>query len=168
MVNRFMLIAALAIFFQIHSIAQKKVTIEVEPSPTVVEANKPLQIKVIAKDEDGNTLEETENFYWPVQIKGVDENLYFAKQFNVDSTGTISASVPGEYQVMIYRVPGKGEAFTQIMHLVKVINQPVAKIETSNVPTSLYEGAITTLDLKIIDEGGVEVDEKSHQHEFIK
>jgi len=162
MVNRLKVMVTLAICIISLSVnAQKKVLLEVEPSPTIVETNKPLQLKIIAKDEEGNVLEETENKFWPIQIKGVEQNIYFANSFDVDSTGKVTASIPGEYDLMIYRMPAEGEAFTQLMHKVKVVNQPVAKIETIEVPSSLYEGAISAFNLKILDKAGIEVDDKA-------
>jgi hypothetical protein len=158
MINRIYLLLVFLFFVSIQKIqAQKQVTLEVEPNPAIMETNKPLQLKVLAKDEDGNNLEETKTMYFPLELKGVKQNMIFTGGIKVDSLGVVTSDQPGDYDVIVMRTPGEGELFARTIHKIKVINQPVAKIETSNVPTSIFEGAIITLDLSIIDKGGTSV-----------
>ncbi len=157
MKNRSYLIISFALLITITSFGQTEVTLKVEPSPTIVEVRKPAKIKVLAFDEDGNELEETETQFWPVQLRGVDESMIFTKGIEVDSTGSINATQVGEYDVFIFRMPGEGQQFARIQHKIKVVNQPVAEINVLESPTEIFEGSMTQLKVEVVDEGGTKI-----------
>ena len=139
------------------TLAQKNVTLKVEPSPTIVEIGKDAKLTVLAFDDEGNQLNESETNYWPVELKGVDQNMIFTTGIKVDSTGVISATQIGEYDVFIFRAPGEGEAFARTRHKITVINQPVGEIKIVSAPSKLYQGAMTNLAIEVIDKGGAKI-----------
>jgi len=134
---------------------QKEVTLKVNPNPTVVEVGKTLQLQVIALDSANNQLSDSTIRYWPLQLKGVQQNIIFTAGIEVDSSGVIAGKTPGMYDVIIMRPPvEKDEGFARIIHKVQVINQPVAKIDIENIKTRQYQGTLSPLNLQVLDQGG--------------
>ncbi len=139
-----------------HVLAQKPVTLKSNPDPIVVEVGKKLQLEVQAVDNEGNSLKEMPTYYFPVQLKGVQQNMIFTGGMLVDTTGLITGRQPGTYNIIANRVPDKGENFATQIFEVRVINQPVAEISIDNVPPA-FVGTVFPLDVTVTDAGGYEV-----------
>ena len=137
--------------------APKKVILKTEPEQLVVETNKSAPINVVAYDEDGNKLEKTQEFYFVAEFKGVDKHMIFTKGVSVDSIGNMTGVEPGLYNVVIYRLPGEGEMPARIVKEISVVNQPIKDIQVANMPTTIYEGSVTSLQVNAADMGGVAV-----------
>ena len=152
-----LLLAAFSSSIVLAQDAPKKVILKTEPEELVVETNKTAPINVVAYDEEGNTLEKTEEFYFVAELKGVDKFMIFTKGVSVDSLGNMKGIEPGIYDVMIYRLPGEGEMPARIMKKIHVVNQPVQEIGVTNLPSDIYAGSVIPLELAVKDAGGAPV-----------
>jgi hypothetical protein len=137
--------------------AQKQVTLKSNPDPIVVEVGKTLTLEVEAIDTEGNLLKKMPTYFFPLQLKGVQQNMIFTGGITVDESGVITANKPGTYQVIANRAPDEGEAFGMKIFDVTVMNQPVAEVKIENVPNA-YAGSIFPLNVQVTDKGGYEVE----------
>lgn len=143
----------LMLLFSTALIAQQNVTLKVSPEKIEIPVGKELALEVKAFDDSGNELNETQTFFFPVQRKGVEENMIFPNGILVDSTGVIKARLPGVYDVFVNRLPEEGQAFANKQVQVTVVNQPVAQINLSK-PSKIYEDQVYDMNFEVIDEGG--------------
>ena len=81
-------ICVLSLFAWTHVFAQKKVTLKVSPDPIIVEVGKTLKLDVKAVDENDNTLPDSKCYFFPIELKGVQENLIFTGGLKVDERRT--------------------------------------------------------------------------------
>jgi hypothetical protein len=136
----------------------QNVVLKPESEVTVIPVNEKKQLVVKAFDNDGNELKGGDFRYFAVQLKGVAKNMIFSKGLDVDSVGMADATAVGEYDVMVIRVPEKGEDFARIMHKVRVVNQEVAEISATGHPDPIYAGTIATLNVVVKDKSGTVVE----------
>ncbi|MDH5382969.1 MAG: hypothetical protein OEW75_19090, partial [Cyclobacteriaceae bacterium] len=134
------------------TMAQKKVSLKINPDPIVVEVGKTLQLNIKAVDENGNVLKDTEISYFPVELKGIQQSMIFTGGFQIDAKGLITGRQPGVFDMFITRMPDKGENFVNEKVVVKVINQEIVKLDVR--VGKVYEGAVLPLEVKVLDKGG--------------
>ena len=139
-------------------VAQENVTLKVSPENVEIPVGKDLALEVEAFDDSGKQLNETQNFFFPVQRKGVEEKMIIPNGILVDSTGVITARIPGIYDVFVNRLPGEGQAFANKQVRVTVVNQPVSEIQLEEY-SRIYKDQVYDLNYRVIDEGGFTVND---------
>lgn len=137
--------------------AQKQVILKSNPDPITLEVGKTLALEIQAVDTDGNVLKDMPVYFFPLQLKGVQQNMIFTGGISVDESGVITAEQTGTFSVIANREPDAGEAFAMQIFEVNVINQDIAEIQINEV-TNAYAGAIFPLDILVKDEGGYTVE----------
>ena len=147
-------------------LAQDPVTPEpaeliVEPTELSLEVGSSAQLSAIVNDADGNEL-DVRVLFLPLygQYWNLDERTWGFNLFKVKPDGTVSASRPGSYQIMV-RVPKDpeasgldAEAYLQQIVELEVVRPPVTTLELSSSSEVFYEGTLVEVDWKATDELG--------------
>ncbi|HSF14387.1 MAG TPA: hypothetical protein VLK65_02410 [Vicinamibacteria bacterium] len=130
----------------------------VEPSELTLRVGQSAKLAATVKDSEGNVLDRRVLFlplygqYWNLEERTWGFNL-----FRVRPDGTVSASRPGSYKIMV-RVPKdpdasglEDEAFLQQEIPLTVMRPPVERIELVDPPERFYEGTIVRLSTRVTD-----------------
>lgn len=130
----------------------------VQPSELTLRVGESAKLEATVKDSDGNVLDRRVLFlplygqYWNLEERTWGFNL-----FRVRPDGTVSASRPGSYKIMV-RVPKdpdasglEDEAFLQQEIPLTVMRPPVERVELVDPPQRFYEGTIVRLSTRITD-----------------
>ena len=133
----------------------------VEPTELTLRVGESAKLEVTVKDADGQTLDRRVLFL-PLhgQFWNLEERTWRFNLFRVRPDGTVSASRPGNYRIMV-RVPkdenARGmdaEAFLQKEIPLTVLRPPVADVEFVDVPAIFYEGTSLRVATRLTDEAG--------------
>ena len=133
----------------------------VEPTELTLRIGESAKLEVTVKDADGQTLDRRVLFL-PLhgQFWNLEERTWRFNLFRVRPDGTVSASRPGKYRIMV-RVPKDenasgvdAEAFLQKEIPLTVLRPPIAKVEFVDVPVRFYEGTSSRVTTRLTDEAG--------------
>jgi len=133
----------------------------VEPTELTLRVGESAKLEVTVKDADGQTLDRRVLFL-PLhgQFWNLEERTWRFNLFRVRPDGTVSASRPGNYRIMV-RVPKDenasgmdAEAFLQTEIPLTVLRPPVAKVEFVDLPARFYEGTSLRVTTRLTDEAG--------------
>ncbi len=133
----------------------------VEPTELSLEVGTSAQLTATVKDADGNEL-DVRVLFLPLygQYWNLDERTWGFNLFKVKPDGTVTASRPGSYEIMV-RVPKDpeasgldAEAYLQQMVELEVKRPPVNSLELSSTSDVLYEGTLVELEWRASDELG--------------
>ena len=133
----------------------------VEPTELTLRVGESAKLEVTVKDADGQTLDRRVLFL-PLhgQFWNLEERTWRFNLFRVRPDGTVSASRPGNYRIMV-RVPkdenARGmdaEAFLQKEIPLTVLRPPIANVEFVDLPARFYEGTSLRVTTRLTDEAG--------------
>ena len=135
----------------------------VEPEALTLNIGESAKLEATVKDADGNVL-DVRVLYLPLygQFWNLEERTWGFNIFKVRPDGTVSASRPGEFKIMI-RVPKdpnagprdtESEAFLQQEVPLTVLEPPVASIVFAEPPPRFYQGTAAELETRVTDELG--------------
>ncbi len=133
----------------------------VEPTELTLRVGESAKLEVTVKDADGQTLDRRVLFL-PLhgQFWNLEERTWRFNLFRVRPDGTVSASRPGKYRIMV-RVPKDenasgvdAEAFLQKEIPLTVLRPPIAKVEFVDVLARYYEGTSLRVTTRLTDEAG--------------
>ena len=147
----------------VHSAALQSEPAEllVEPTELTLRIGESAKLEVTVKDADGQTLDRRVLFL-PLhgQFWNLEERTWRFNLFRVRPDGTVSASRPGKYRIMV-RVPKDenasgvdAEAFLQKEIPLTVLRPPIADEEFVDVPARFYEGTSLRVTTRLTDEAG--------------
>jgi len=137
---------------------KKKVTLNIEPDPLVLQVGEKLKASVGAYDENGTRLEDTRIIYTGFGRRALRfEGFVPAKGAMIDSLGFVTGLEPGLYTGTVIRPGSETESYSINHYGIKVVNAPVAKIGVE-LPEELYTGTSVSLNVVVKDEAGFDVD----------
>ena len=147
-------------------------SLTVEPSELTLAIGESATLEATVKDVDGNVL-DVRVLYLPLygQYWNLEERTWGFNMFRVRPDGSVSASRPGSYKIMV-RVPKDpdangldAEAFLQQEVPLTVLRPPIAEVSFVDTPERFYQGTIVRLRSRAIDEAGDERTDVKMQYE---
>jgi len=143
------LLLLLMVFVSSVTLAQSKLTIEVQPSILKMDVKGTIQLKAKVLDENGNEIKDRKLAFYSTDARSVE----------VDDKGMITAHAPGTVKlIVISPSDGEDEGFARKDIEVHVAYPPIAKVEIAEVPSEIYVG--TTFPLKIIIKDEMDMERK--------
>ena len=124
------------------------ITLIVEQDPLKLEVGESSKIKVVAKNEQGEVLEDRQCFFFMLR----DEGFVPTSGAEVDSGGNVTGRIPGSYNLVIGRPPSNNEAFVRKYLRIEVANKPVAEVSLVDFPAKVYAGTRIDLKTSVVDE----------------
>jgi hypothetical protein len=126
------------------AIAQDKLSIKVEPSSPKMKVQQTLQLRAKVIDEHGKEVAGRELAYYSTASRTVE----------VDGQGLMTAHGPGKANIIVISPSEDGRLRVDIE--VDVAYPAIEKVEIAEVPLRIYQGTSLSLEIKIIDEMGME------------
>lgn len=126
------------------TIAQDKLSIKIKLSSSTMKVNQNLQLNATVIDENGKKVEGRELAYYSRGSRIVE----------IDSNGMMTAHAPGKVSLIVIS-PSETNRLREDV-AIEVAFPPIAKIEVGPNPSKIYLGTTLALNIKIIDELGME------------
>ncbi|MEM6702848.1 MAG: hypothetical protein AAF690_09100 [Acidobacteriota bacterium] len=130
----------------------------VEPSELTLRVGESATLQTKVLDAEGNELDQTVLFL-PLhdQRWNLRERTWGFNLFKVSPDGSVAATRPGSYRIMV-RVPrtdgdADGTWLQQIVPL-EVVRPPIERLELADAPKTLYQGTLIGLDVRLFDGAG--------------
>ena len=117
-----------------------------EPAELTLDMEKAAQINAKVVDGSGNEVSGKKILFYSRKGKAVE----------VDTSGLVTAHMPGEYQIIILTPRSAAGKRLRIDYPVKVNYPPISEIKVDDVPNSMYAGTTIPLSTSVLDEMGME------------
>ncbi len=135
------------------AIAQGTLDLKIEPDPLSLKVGETATLKITAITKDGKSIEEGMPGFFALRSSG----FVPSSGLHVDSVGNVTAKIPGIYNLVSTFATEDGNFGMKYIQ-VEVRNNPIAKVEISNLPQQVYEGTVIPLEIHVYDELNYEVD----------
>ena len=139
-------LSILCLLFSLTTVYAQDLKIVTEPAELVMDVASQARINAKVVDAEGKEVSGQQLLYYSRKGKAVE----------VDTTGLVTAHMPGEHKIIILTPrPATGKRL-RIDYPVKVNYPPISKIEVSDVPAKVYAGTTLPLEVTVMDEMGME------------
>ncbi|MEQ9442006.1 MAG: Ig-like domain-containing protein [Cyclobacteriaceae bacterium] len=130
------------LLFSAASMLAQDLKIVVEPAELTLDVEKNAQLKAKVVDAQGNEVSGQQLFFYSRKGKALE----------VDSTGLVTAHLPGEHQLIIIAPRTAGGERLRLNYPVKVNYPPISEIKIEEVPSQMYAGTTLRLQVTVMDE----------------
>lgn len=138
----FLSIACLFLSFSLFAQDWQIVT---EPAELVIDVEQTARVKAKVVDAQGKEVPGQQLLFYSRKGKAVE----------VDTTGLVTAHLPGEHKLIILTPRSEGGKRLRIDYPVKVKYPPISEIKLSHVPAKVYAGTTIPLKVTVVDEMGL-------------
>ncbi|WPP50373.1 Ig-like domain-containing protein [Catalinimonas niigatensis] len=130
------------LFFSCSTLLAQDWKIVTEPAALTLDVEKTAQIKAKVVDADGKEVSGQEIFFYSRKGKAVE----------VDTTGLVTAHLPGEHKLIVIAPPKNGGKPIRLDYPVKVNFPPISEIKVEEIPAEIYAGTTLPLQVTVMDE----------------
>ena len=143
---RILSLSILCLLFSVTALYAQDLKIVTEPAELVLDVESQARITAKVVDADGNEVPGQQLLFYSRKGKAVE----------VDTTGLVTAHMPGEHKIIILTPrPATGKRL-RIDYPVKVNYPPISEIKVSDVPAKVYAGTTLPLEVTVLDAMGME------------